>query len=535
MRAIRLGMPLLLRQERREHDFSTAVIPSTARPARRGSPGERGRLRLASASRSHVCAARNMPALYWHTACSHPAAMAHIRVSFDRGTLRVDGDAESLSDFVRYDERTGFHRVSAHRYSALLDGARQRGADVEDSIALAWSQRRTPASQLELRPYQAQALAAFEAFNRRGIIALPTGSGKTRIACAAMAQSGESTVVLVPTRVLLEQWVSVLRAHFGDPVGVVGDGMKSICRITVMTFEGAYRCLDRFGDHFGMVVVDEAHHFSGGIRSEALEMCPAPLRLGLTATPPEPGSVGAERLQELIGPLVFQLEIADLAGHDLAALEIVRLYVTLTPEQRAAYARDIAPFSQLRREIRRATPDADWLLSVRTIARMPGGRDVLAAMQRAGSLAAFPAAKRRTVQALLARHRGDRTLLFTASADHAYTVAEEALIPVITADVPRRDREAILAAFRERRVRAICSARVLNEGVDVPEANVAVIVAGTLGAREHVQRIGRILRPAEGKRAVAYDLVTLDTVDEARARARRSVRATHSVARRRVA
>lgn len=61
---------------------------------------------------------------------------------------------------------------------------------------------------------------------------------------------------------------------------------------------------------------------------------------------------------------------------------------------------------------------------------------------------------------------------------------------------------------------AIASARVLNEGIDVPDARVAIVTGGTLGAREHVQRLGRVLRPAPGKRAVAYEVVTIGTMDE---------------------
>ncbi|HVZ34798.1 MAG TPA: DEAD/DEAH box helicase family protein, partial [Polyangiaceae bacterium] len=394
-----------------------------------------------------------------------------MRVSFDRGTLRVDGDLEPLMEALRFDARAGFHRASSHRYVELLTRARECGLEIDDRIAAASPVRHTPCAAPELRPYQEQALAAFDRFGGRGIIALPTGSGKTRVACAALARSGQSAVVLVPTRVLLDQWLALLRAHFNDPIGAVGDGMRSICRITVMTFESAYRCLDRFGDRFGMVIVDEAHHFAGGMRAEALEMCPARVRLGLTATPPIPDSEGAKRLRELIGPVVFQLEIADLAGRDLAPLQLVRLPVALTPTERAKYQHDITPFTRLRRELRRANPDIDWLSCAQAIARMPGGAEALAGMYRARDLAAFPAAKRVCVQALLARHRGDRTLLFTAAAEHAYEIATEALIPVITAEVSRRERDAILAAFRERRVRAVCSARVLNEGVDVPEAN----------------------------------------------------------------
>lgn len=458
--------------------------------------------------------------------------MPSVRVSFDRGTLRIDGDPGPLRDLVRFDPRTGFHRASAHCYGSLLRAAQDCGLVVDDQLAPSWTACRRPTGGPPLRPYQEQALAAFETFGQHGIIALPTGSGKTRVACAAMARTGDSAVVLVPTRALLDQWLAILRAQFGDPIGLVGDGRRSVARITVMTFESAYRCLDRFGDAFGMIVVDEAHHFAGGVRAEALEMCAAPVRLGLTATPPTLGSRGAERLRDLIGPVVFELEIADLAGNHLAPLEVVRIYVSLTAEERERYEADMASFVALRRDLLRANPEADWLTCVRTIARMPEGSKVLSAMQRGSALAAFPRAKRVAVRGLLARHRVDRTLVFTARADDAYAIAQEALIPVITANVARTERDAILASFRDRRVRAICSARVLNEGIDVPEANVAIIVAGALGVREHVQRVGRVLRPGEGKRAIAYELVTIDTMDEARTRARgRGLAAARSAAR----
>jgi superfamily II DNA or RNA helicase len=451
--------------------------------------------------------------------------MADLSLSFDRGTLRVDGDVDGISDLVRFDERTGFHRAAAQQYSVLVDRARARGLRLHNAVAPAFQSRRDPGPVLALRPYQEQALTAFDTFGRRGIVALPTGSGKTRVACAAMARSGSRALVLVPTRALLEQWASILKRQFGDPIGIVGDGMKQVEAITVMTFESGYRCLDRFGDRFEMLVVDEVHHFASGLRAEALEMCVAPIRLGLSATPPFPGSPGAARLRDLVGPVVFELEIADLAGRDLAPLEVLRIHVALNPDERQRYERELEAFSRLRREIVRTNPNADWITCVRAIARMPAGSQVLAGMRRATALASFPAAKAAAVRELLVRHRGDRALLFTASAEDAYAIGEEALVPVITAEVARPEREAILLAFRERRVRAICSARVLNEGVDVPEANVAIIVAGAMGAREHIQRIGRILRPSSDKngdkRAVAYELITMDSLDEARTRARR--------------
>ena len=93
-------------------------------------------------------------------------------------------------------------------------------------------------------------------------------------------------------------------------------------------------------------------------------------------------------------------------------------------------------------------------------------------------------------------------------------------MPVLTAETSRRERQKTLERYRDGRFRTLVSARVLNEGVDVPEARVAIIVAGRFGAREHIQRIGRVLRPAPGKVATVYELVTSGTVDDARARAR---------------
>lgn len=154
---------------------------------------------------------------------------------------------------------------------------------------------------------------------------------------------------------------------------------------------------------------------------------------------------------------------------------------------------------------------------------------MLRARLTASQLAAFPSAKRRLVSHLLAEHRADKTLVFTAFVDNAYELARDNLIPVIAGETSLAERREILARFSDGRYRTVAAARVLNEGIDVPDARVALVVAGTLGTREHIQRIGRVVRPAQGKRALVYELVTANTTDEHRARARKwnAARKTH--------
>ena len=91
----------------------------------------------------------------------------------------------------------------------------------------------------------------------------------------------------------------------------------------------------------------------------------------------------------------------------------------------------------------------------------------------------------------------------------------------LTCDIGRAERDDVLGAFRQGRLRALVSSRVLNEGLDVPDADIAVIVGGALGVREHVQRVGRLLRPRPGKRALVYELVTRQTLEVSQAWRRR--------------
>jgi superfamily II DNA or RNA helicase len=447
-----------------------------------------------------------------------------MHLAFDRGTILVSNLPDSLGPTdlpgLTWDSRVDAFRAPA-RYQHDIEAAlRRRGVAFSDDVRT--SDETPPALKpISLREYQARALASWEAADRRGLIVLPTGSGKTRLALAAIAQTRLRTLCLVPTRALLEQWHRALASIVVGRVGYLGDGHHEIEPITIATFESGYRWMPRIGNRFDLLVVDEAHHFGSGLRDEALEMCAATARLGLTATPPEAPDVRA-RLEALVGATVFENSIADLAGTYLADFDVVTCRLGLEGHERDDYARSMADFERAHADFRRTNPLGTWPEFVGSAMRSEPGRKGLAGWHAAKRLLAYTTAKRQTLRSLLVRHDRSRTLVFTADNATAYRIAREELIMPMTCDIGRRERAEALSRFRTGDLRTLVSARVLNEGVDVPDAEVAVIVAGTLGTREHVQRVGRLLRPVPGKRATIYELVTQGTIEVAQARKRRT-------------
>jgi superfamily II DNA or RNA helicase len=446
-----------------------------------------------------------------------------MRLQFDRGTILV-GDAPSGLDLtgapgLLWDARVRAPRAPAFRYSALTRWLIERGVTF-DACGLGDHEPTRGWADPGLRDYQASALSAWELAARRGLIVLPTGSGKTRIALAAMAATRLPALCLVPTRVLLEQWRQEIAAVYPHQIGCYGEGRREVASVTVATYESAYRHMDRVGSRFGLLIVDEVHHFGCGFRDEALEMALADTRLGLTATPPRnPGH--AARLDDLVGPIVYELAIGDLTGRFLASFDVVTLHVDLTDDERVHYAHLHRLFTTAYAVFRNTLPQATWADFVRAAGRSAEGRRAVAAWRQARRLLALTRAKRDTLRTLLDRHGTARVLIFTADNTSAYTIAREHLIMPLTCDIGRHERDQVLDAFRQGHLRVLVSSRVLNEGLDVPDADVAVIVGGALGEREHVQRIGRLLRPGPGKRALVYELVTRQTLEVSQAWRRR--------------
>ncbi len=446
-----------------------------------------------------------------------------MKLSFDRGTLVLHGVAEGteLPSCFCWDGRVHLWRALAYHYRDVVAHLRQRYPHFEN---------RAPAyrtlkleSRLTLSPhaFQEEALAAWQAEGKRGVVILPTGAGKSYVGQRAIEVTQRSTLVVCPTIDLMNQWYDLLSAAFGTEVGLLGGGYYEVRDLTVTTYTSAYSYMDHLGNRFGLVLFDECHHLPGEMYSHAAQMCLAPYRLGLTATP-ERADGRHVLLEELIGPWVDRKEIKELAGAYLADYRVERVKVTLTPEEEEAYRRARSTLTHFLVDHGMVLDGlASWHRFVRESVRSRRGRQALLAHRQAKKLALGTKAKLRALDFLLKKHAQDRVLIFTSDNDTAYAVSAAFLIPAITHQTDTKERKALLEGFNRGEYLALVTSQVLNEGINVPQARIAVVLSGSGSTREHVQRLGRILRKQEGKEAVLYEVVAAHTVEEGMSRRRR--------------
>ncbi|MBO4350835.1 MAG: DEAD/DEAH box helicase, partial [Proteobacteria bacterium] len=258
-----------------------------------------------------------------------------------------------------------------------------------------------------------------------------------------------------------------------------------------------------------MLVFDEVHHLPTQTYALGAQHAIAPYRLGLTATPERESPL---TYQQLIGPIVYTQTIRALAGEKLANYETIQYEVELEDDERAEYDEFRACYLDFIRanHIRVGTPDG-WNEFLRQSSRSAQGRAALHAHRAQRAITQHCRAKMKLLTQLLAQHRTDRTIIFTADNATVYRISREYLVPAITHQSPVKERRAILEGFNNGTYPVVVTSKVLNEGVDIPAANVAIVLSGSGSVREHVQRLGRILRAAKDKTAILYELVAKNT------------------------
>ena len=442
---------------------------------------------------------------------------ARIHLAFEAGTLRVSGVAQERLAALPgccFDARSGTFRAEGRAYRGLIEHLRREQIPYQDGarafLPTPWLLR----TSRDPFPHQTEALEAWVRHGSRGVVVLPTGTGKTHLAILAIHKTARPVLVVTPTLDLLSQWYGELRMAFDAPVGLLGGGSYDIQALTVATYDSAYLYVERWGNRFGLLIFDECHHLPGPSYLTAAVGGIAPFRLGLTATPQRADGQEA-LLPELIGPIVYERDIRQLAGDFLAEYRTERVYVELSAKETARYqqAREVYRSFVEKHGIRLGGAHG-WQRFIQATCRSPEGRAAFQAYREQKRIALAAPAKLHLLQQLLERHRGDRILIFTYDNATAYLIARQFLVPAITHQTKTKERQEVLQRFHRGEYSIVVTSQVLNEGVDVPAANVGIILSGTGSVREHVQRLGRLLRKQEEKQAVLYEVVSRGTAEE---------------------
>lgn len=455
-----------------------------------------------------------------------PASVAALDDIALLDTLFRPADSASAQARLTRDRRGRFFRARPMDFAPLKAGLLAAAtyplhSTFEEEPPLPWQ----PVLSLTPRPYQEEALIAWRAEGYRGVVVLPTGGGKTFIGALAIADLNLSTLVVVPTIDLLRQWRAALAAALsrepGD-IGIYGGGDHDVLPITIITYESA-QIHPELLRRFGLLIFDECHHLPAPTYRQIAEGAFTPHRLGLSATP-ERADQEHTALEYLIGPEVYRRQPGELAAsRHLAAYDEHRLAVSLAPDARARYDAARATYRDFVRRRRIAiTSPADFQRKILwASARDPEARAAMVAWRESRSLALNAPAKLAALEELFTRHRDERVLVFSEYNALVDDVSKRFCIPQITHKTPAEERRLILERFRSGRYSKLVTGRVLNEGVDIPDCSVAIIVSGNSTRREYIQRLGRVLRPKE-TRATLYELVTEDTTEERIADRRRS-------------
>ncbi len=438
---------------------------------------------------------------------------------YDKGTIRIEGNVHI--PLAKWDERSNCYRALAYKYREILEYLVKHEIKFEDYVINDIIPTPLFDADINLREYQLQAVEKWMD-DKRGVVVLPTGSGKTYVALEIIKELSTPTLVVVPTLALLDQWKEKLKI-FGDYyIGEFSGRKKELKPITVTTYDSAYINIETLGNKFLLIIFDECHHLPAESYRIIAEMSIAPYRLGLTATYEREDNLH-NLLPDLIGGKVFELKAKDLAGKYLANYSIRRLLIPLTDEERKKYEKSIKVFKEYIESNNIRIEDIEDFRKIIMRTKVDEkAYEALRSWDNARKIAFNSKNKLKKLKELLEEHKNDKIIIFTRYNNLVYAISKIFLIPAITHKTDKNERKYILDGFKKGKFRAIVSSQVLDEGIDVPDANVGIIVSGTGSSREFVQRLGRILRPAAGKdKAILYELISKETKELAISRRRR--------------
>ena len=398
---------------------------------------------------------------------------------------------------------------------------RKAGSSIEEfdnPAQAAPKKEEVPASELDFkeltpRDWQLRAYQAWQDANHTGTVEAGTGSGKTYLGIMAVLQHGEPWGVIVPTEHLQHQWRDEIRSIIPDAdIGLVGGGHNERGHQITIAIVNSIRYEDFAPDN---VVLDEAHRYASQENIKFLIHGSYKRVLALSATIEREDS--RHKLLTNMYPVVYKLTQGDAIKEGyIAPYRVIHAGVQLTRGERVEYDTNDS-------SVRRAMKLFGGFPAMRRAIRSGDSRaaDGMRAVTRRKSIVWNAENKVPAVHEVLMREKNGqlpKTIVFSQLKKTAAAVRKDLKKRGVEAAIyhsglSSKDRQAMLADFKEGRVQVMVAVKALDEGVDVPDCEVAVILAGSSVKRQLIQRVGRVLRARPGKEARVYFIYAEGTKD----------------------
>jgi len=370
-----------------------------------------------------------------------------------------------------------------------------------------------------LRDYQLEALMAWFRNDRKGIIELPTGTGKTYIGMKVLEyyyNKGRNVMVVVPTEILLRQWrEKILKYTIVKPheVGLLYGREKSFKRVTISIVNTCVKYLDRVKSCFDLFILDEVHHYFAPVWSKLIsEIYDNKDILGLSAT------VERSDRRHLNSPLKVIYRKSYVYMQSRGYVAPIKVYIRRVP----LTSEEMLEYSELENAIRNVNnklESAKHFGSEKEVRALE--KKLMILVNKRKQLCSEAVNKLPVVLDIIKENEGSKIIVFTESIRTVVQLKEYLERHGVRCGVVHnkvKNRKMVLEMWRRGVFNVLLTVRVLDEGIDVPDCNVAIIVSNSLAKRQLIQRIGRTVRPRPGKTAKIYIVSASATFEERIAR-----------------
>jgi len=337
---------------------------------------------------------------------------------------------------------------------------------------------------VKLFPFQERALEKWLANGKIGSIVIPTGGGKTFIGLKAIEALRCRTLILVPTEELVRMWRERAEKYLGIEAGVFYHRRQDVKDVTVATYKSA-TLKPELLKPFDFIIADEVHHVPARTIKEVCLRSPALYRMGLSATVVR-SDKNEHLIEMLIGDIVFKSTPKDIVKCGLTVPIIHYVYIVRLPGEKKRELSKLVKYNP--------TKGINRIMMTRE--------------------------KTYVVGRIVRQYRNKKILVFTQFIEQAediydYLTAQKVKAGLITSNTSPKQREEYFEAFKKGGINVLVTTTCLDEGVDVPDAHIAIIVSGK-GERQMVQRVGRICRRSEGKSVgYVFEIITDSPIERA--------------------